>query len=239
MVTEFIRIAIIIILVAILTLLTFCLRKLVLKLAAYRRNEITMKHMIFIFVLNILVLVLSLKIIIPIPQLFSRPVLQNEGFFPLYEMNYSKTISIDHHPFWLHFALYIETSYPLNLKWDDVVLKLEAIKDGQVIGTHLMHGSFDNVSRLEPGLINRYTIVEVTTDKEIMRNSKSIVAAREEGIPIDSKTTVDSYNNTGLAGKVNVSYFNFGEPAVYRLTVVQPCEKYEYVVTELRTTGFY
>ena len=154
-------------------------------------------------------------------------VKQNEGFFPLYEKGFAKMISVAQHPYLLQFFVYIEASAPINLNWEDVILKLEAIKDGQVIGSHLIQGECADMYDSRSGLTNKYTFAV----------SKPIGYYN----PRNAEVTLNDYNNMRqmTTGKVSVYYFNMLEPGIYRVTVVQPCEAYEYTVTELHTYRAY
>ena len=147
------------------------------------------------FVLSLITLVL-LVIAYSIPSY----VLQKEGFFPLYEPGFTRTVSVDKHPVELNFSIRIETQSPSDIKLDDVVLKLEAIKDGRVIGDRLIHG-------------------------------------HEFGPPPHIYVIIKSPSKNH--SQVQEAYFEYRKPATYRLTVVQPCEKYEYINTELQIYGYY
>jgi len=188
-------------------------RDLVLKLVAYRRKEKTTKQVMLPLGLTFLILgalVLAMKSFMAYHNQEPRPrssVQQHEGFFPLYEKDCSKTISIDQHPNVLRFFIYIETQFLSDPKLDDVVLSLEAIKDGEVIGSQIIQGtSFYNMGKSGLSFNHLYAIAHV-------------YAKQINGTP--------------------KSYFKARNPCTYRLKVVQPCEKYEYVISELRTSRCY
>ena len=141
-----------------------------------------------------------------VPPNFAQ-VEKNEGLFPLYEEGFSTTVSMDQHPYLLNFRLAVNTLEPLYFNLDDIVLKLEAIEDGQVIGSRLVHGSE-------------------------MRHWGGSGAGRETGyllVRVHNKRDSEDTKN----------YFGFRKPATYRLTVIQPCEEYDCVTTELRTDRCY
>ena len=196
-----------------LALLLLGARDLILKSLAYHRRDITMKRMILPLGTAFLILgglVLVTRSFVTYGNQNPRPksiVKQKEGVFPLYEKNFSKMISIDQHPYFIRFYIHIETPFLSDPKLDDVGLRLDAIKNGQVIGSQLIQGNgFYRFCKPEPALTHLYAIARV--------HSKSVFGSTE-------------------------SYFKFREPCNYRLTVIQPCEEYACIVTELRTARCY
>ena len=131
---------------------------------------------------------------------------QNEGVYLLHETGFSKTVSIDHHPPFLLFYIFIEPPVPLEIKWDDVVIQIEAIQDGQAVGSRLIQGN------------TFYRMGEVGMGWDVT--------------PGGLLFAITAFGNKERGKK---HYFNKGERASYRLTVVQACEKYEYE-TRLITT---
>lgn len=188
-------------------------RDLARKLAAYRRKEIAARQLIFPIGLTFLILgalALTVSSIKAYCNLRPRPhsvVEQDEGFFPLYETGFSKMISMGQHPLFVLYVISIETQSLSDPELNPVVLRLDAIKGGEIIGSRLIHGdTFINQAESEPGLNHRYTVASI--------NSKSMSSSSE-------------------------TYFKLREPCMYRLTVVQPCEQYEYITSELRTVRCY
>ena len=126
------------------------------------------------------------------------------GFFPLYETNFVKTVVLNQ-PNLLWFSIRIETLTPFDTNLSDVILKIEAIKNDQVLGSQTIQGDIfkrwggDN---LEPKLTNHFGVVRI--------NQK--------------------YN---AVPKNSLDHFKYQEQGCYRITVVQPCEKYESARTKL------
>jgi len=145
---------------------------------------------------------------------------QNEGVFLLHETGFSKTVSIDRHPPFLRLFIFIEPPVPLEMKWNDVVIQIEAIQDGQAVGSRLIQGN------------TFYRMGEVGGGWDLTPGGLlfgiTVVASKEQA-------RRRNVNRQNVRNEFNSLYFNKGERASYRLTVVQACEKYEYE-TRLITT---
>ena len=147
---------------------------------------------------------------------------RKEGFFPLHEADFSKTISMEKHPIGARFFIFIETPSPIEPRLDDVVLKIEAIKDGHVIGSHLIQGStFYKFGKPEPTSTHLYAIFSSQCEKlKSVPDSEMRAFYQKEG-----------------ATDITLRYFKEREPATYRITVVQPCEMIPNIHMELQWSG--
>ena len=150
------------------------------------------------------------------PRPFSM-IEQDEGFFPLYEKDFTKTISIDKHPYTCRFFIFIKTPSPSELNLDNVILKLEAIKNEEIIGAQLIHGS---------------TFCKFSSTSDLMHYAIAIAYNKRA-------RDFSSTDKTNAPHETVMRCFKLREPGIYRLTVVQPCEKYEYAKSELRTARGY
>ena len=118
----------------------------------------------------------------------------------------------------MSFFIFIETLTPSIPKLDDVVLKVEVINDGEVIGSHLIQGNtFHNMGKSEPKTTYLYAIFKGR-----------------------SKNNKDSHNiDVSFDPEMTVRYFEERKKAIYRFTVIHPCEKHENVSMELRSARCY
>jgi hypothetical protein len=102
---------------------------------------------------------------------------RNDGFFPLYETGFEKTVSLEYQPHTLIFSISIETQSPVNLNLDDTILNLEAVKDGKIIGTQTIHGyTFRKYGGLNP-TNHLYAIVSANS-KNWPRNDNEYFKSR-------------------------------------------------------------
>ena len=129
------------------------------------------------------------------------------GFFPLYEANFEKTVTMNQ-PNLLWFSIRIETLTPFDTDLNMVKLKIEAIENDQVIGSKIIHGD----------TFKRWRIDELEPK---LTNRFDIVRINQKN---------------GITPKNSLDCFKYQERCSYRITIVQPCEKYDNVITELWAT---
>ena len=133
----------------------------------------------------------------------SKLSIHSYGFFPLYETNFVKTVTLNQ-PYLLWVSIRIETLTPFNTDLTDVRLKLEAIKEDQVLGSLIIQGNTFKrlgIEGSESQLDNQFDVVRISQKSNTPES------------PLDC--------------------FKYQERCSYRITVIQPCEKYESVKTEL------
>lgn len=176
-------------------------------------------------VLLIVVLIITSATVKLVYNSYTRPpklCYKNFGYFPLYEKGFSKTISIQQ-PNLLRLESRIITSSRFVAELGFVVLKLERLKNGKLVDIKTI--------KLEGLKTNMIEDIKTNQDNSFTERLEKSNHANHciTNVFIFPSISIDDYSLN------NESSFKFDylEKAVYRITVVQPCDKYECLLTEL------